>query len=310
MRSQAVIFEAPGRLVVNDVVLTDPGVDDVVVESRWSGISTGTERLLWSGNMPPFPGLGYPLVPGYETVGTIVDASRAQVHRIGEQVFVPGSSAYEDVKGLFGGTAGTLITSSAKAVRVDEAWADDSVLLALAATAHHALAGGDLPDLIIGHGVLGRLMARIAVAMGANDLKVCETNAARRDGATGYAVIDPDADEARYANIIDVSGDASVLDSMVRHLNPGGEIVLAGFYSDRVSFAFPPAFMKEARFRVAAEWKPADMDAVLALLREGRFALDGLITHRKPAADAANAYDTAFGDADCLKMVLNWSDLA
>ena len=33
-------------------------------------ISTGTERLLWSGRMPPFPGMGYPLVPGYESVGT------------------------------------------------------------------------------------------------------------------------------------------------------------------------------------------------------------------------------------------------
>jgi myo-inositol-1(or 4)-monophosphatase len=46
---------------------------DADLESRavlHSGISTGTERLLWDGTMPPFPGLGYPLVPGYETVGT------------------------------------------------------------------------------------------------------------------------------------------------------------------------------------------------------------------------------------------------
>ena len=34
------------------------------MDVEWSGISTGTERLLWSGRMPPFPGLGYPLVPG------------------------------------------------------------------------------------------------------------------------------------------------------------------------------------------------------------------------------------------------------
>ena len=39
-------------------------------------------------------------------------------------------------------------------------------------------------------------------------------------------------------------------------------------------------------------------------------SLDGLITHRAPAADAAAAYATAFGDPDCLKMVLDWRDCA
>jgi 3-hydroxyethyl bacteriochlorophyllide a dehydrogenase len=29
------------------------------VEVSASGISTGTERLLWDGTMPPFPGLGW-----------------------------------------------------------------------------------------------------------------------------------------------------------------------------------------------------------------------------------------------------------
>ena len=39
------------------------------------------------------------------------------------------------------------------------------MLLALAATAHHAVADHP-PELIIGHGVLGRLLARITVALG------------------------------------------------------------------------------------------------------------------------------------------------
>ena len=46
------------------------------MDIEWSGISTGTEKLLWSGRMPPFPGMGYPLVPGYESVGRIVAGRR------------------------------------------------------------------------------------------------------------------------------------------------------------------------------------------------------------------------------------------
>jgi 3-hydroxyethyl bacteriochlorophyllide a dehydrogenase len=40
----------------------------------------------------------------------------------------------------------------------------------------------------------------------------------------------------------------------VSRLAPGGEIVLAGFYDEPLSFTFPPAFMREARFRIAAQW--------------------------------------------------------
>ena len=42
---------------------------------------------------------------------------------------------------------------------------------------------------------------------------------------------------------------------LIARLAPGGEIVLAGFYSAPLSFVFPPAFMREARIRVAAEWR-------------------------------------------------------
>ncbi len=63
-------------------------------------------------------------------------------------------------------------------------------------------------------------------------------------------------------------------------------MVLAGFYSERLHFAFPPAFMREARIRVAAQWQPADLATVAALAASGALSLDGLITHAEPAADA------------------------
>ena len=103
-----------------------------------------------------------------------------------------------------------------------------------------------------------------------------------------------------------MSGDASLLDALIGRLAPGGEIVLAGFYSDRLSFAFPPAFMREARIRIAAQWQPTDLAAVAALAGSGELSLAGLITHREGADAAAQAYRTAFDDAACLKMILDW----
>ena len=260
--------------------------------------------------MPPFPGLGYPLVPGYESVGRVVDAGEAARARIGETVFVPGSSGFKDARGLFGGAARTLVAAGGRVATIPETLGELGVLIALAATARHAIAAGDgaTPDLIVGHGVLGRLLARIAVAMGGAPPTVWETNPARRGGALGYGVVHPDEDERRdYRAIYDVSGDSKLLDSLIARLARGGEVVLAGFYDQPLSFTFPPAFMREARLRVAAEWAPPDLPATTALIETGALSLDELITHRVGAAQADQAYRTAFGDPACLKMVLDWS---
>ena len=306
MNTSAIVLTAPEDLAVQSLALTDPGPADVVVEIAWSGISTGTERLLWSGRMPPFPGMGYPLVPGYESVGRVVAAGTEAGQAVGETVFVPGASCFGPVRGLFGGAAARLVVPGARVIPIGDDLGERGVLLALAATAQHALAGGALPDLIVGHGVLGRVLARLAVLAGGAPV-VWETNPARADGAQGYAVTDPADDPRRdYATICDVSGDPAILDTLIARLAPGGEIVLAGFYSAPLQFAFPPAFMREARIRVAAQWKPADLAAVAAQARSGALSLAGLLTHSEPAANAPLAYRTAFEDAACLKMLLDW----
>ncbi len=311
MKTTAVVLREPEQLALATLDLTPPGEADVVVDIEFSGISTGTERLLYSGRMPAFPGMGYPLVPGYESVGRIAAAGPRSGREPGARVFVPGANCYGAVRGLFGGAASRVVLPGARVVPVTEFDGERAVLLALAATAHHATpSGGSPPELIVGHGVLGRLLARLAVLAGAAPV-VWETNPARAAGADGYAVIDPDADTRRdYRVICDASGDASMLDALVAHLAPGGEIVLAGFYSERLGFSFPPAFMREARIRIAAQWLPADMAAVAALAASGALSLDGLITHRAPASEAPRAYATAFGDSACLKMVLDWRGCA
>lgn len=307
MDTVAVLLEEPMRLSLARLDLAEPGEADVVVDVAFSGISTGTERLLWSGRMPPFPGLGYPLVPGYESVGTVVAAGPGSGRRVGETVFVPGSNGFVGARGLFGGAARRIVARGARVLPIDPALGEEGVLLALAATARHAYPDPAWqPELIVGHGVLGRLLARLAVAHGAAPT-VWETNPARRDGAMGYTVVHPDEDRGGpYRAICDVSGDSTILDTLIARLAPQGEIVLAGFYADRLAFTFPPAFMREARIRIAAEWKPADLVAVSQLVGSGRLSLAGLITHHATADRAAEAYETAFTDPACLKMVLDW----
>jgi 3-hydroxyethyl bacteriochlorophyllide a dehydrogenase len=314
MDALAVVLEEPGQLSLQRLPLADAADSHLAVDIEWTAISTGTERLLFEGRMPAFPGMGYPLVPGYEAVGRIRSCGTNSGFRQGERIFVPGAAGcFGEVRSLFGAAASHLVVPAERVVAIDEKLGEEGVLLALAATAYHALRliGEAKPECIVGHGVLGRLLARLTIALGGQPPVVWERDADRAKGARGYDVIDPAANTRRdYRVICDVSGDASLLDTLIAHLAPGGEIVLAGFYSAPLSFVFPPAFMREARIRVAAEWRHEDLVAVRDLIDAGKLSLNGLITHREAAGSAAAAYRTAFDDPSCLKMVLDWSACA
>ena len=58
MQTTAIILSEPFAVGLDLVTLRPRASTDLLVDVEWSGISTGTERLLWSGRMPSFPGMG------------------------------------------------------------------------------------------------------------------------------------------------------------------------------------------------------------------------------------------------------------
>ena len=310
LHSTAVLLESPRELRLKRLLLDEPNDSDVVVQIEWSGISTGTEKLLWNGTMPDFPGMGYPLVPGYESVGRVTRVGKSSHLSLNQRVFVPGAKCFGDVKGLFGGAASHVVVPSDRVIELPEEIGEEGVLLALAATAYHVTQGKKSlqPDLIVGHGVLGRLIARIAVMFGHQPV-VWEIDADRISGAKGYKVLNPcDDRDSKYKNICDASGQVSVLNKLISQLEVGGEITLAGFYDKDIQFNFPSAFMKEAKLRIAAQWAPQDLKDVKQLISFGKLNLDGLITHHRKPSSIGDVYRTAFEDPNCLKMVVDWRE--
>jgi 3-hydroxyethyl bacteriochlorophyllide a dehydrogenase len=216
------------------------------------------------------------------------------------------------VHGLFGGAAQTLVVPADRLISLPSEMDSTGVLLALAATACHALGRmEDLgpPELIIGHGALGRLLARVTEARYHMTPVVWETAAERREGDHGYTVIDPADDDRRdYRRICDVSGANLIIDQAVHHLAKGATVLLAGFYAAPIQFNFPAAFMREIDLRISAEWQPEDMQTALELVSGGDLSISGIITHDHPYDSAETAYQQAFSDPACLKMVLDWRD--
>ena len=87
-------------------------------------------------------------------------------------------------------------------------------------TARHAIAGlgNKLPSLIIGHGVLGRLLARLTIALVVKP-RLYGKESSRVGNETDYDVIDPENDNSSdHESIYEASGDISVLDKIIPKL--------------------------------------------------------------------------------------------
>lgn len=312
------MISAPGQIALQEVTLKDPGPDDVVIETAYTSISAGTERMLLAGQMP-HPMLQLPVVPGYETVGRIVEVgANVDATWRGRMVYVGGALCYEGINSAWGGQAATLFTNVERVTPLDGVDPQQGVLLALAATALHGIdrvqpqrtSGVEPRVLVLGQGPVGQLAARFAAQRGAN-VAVADRVASRLQRAVAAQSIDVSTTELTTAVekpvdvIIEATGSMEALAAALPLLATGGTILLLGYYQ-RLELPYMPLFLKEANCLTAKEWAPGDLIRCRDAMASGALDVAPLLTHRCTIDDVDGAYATALEDPDCLKLVLDW----
>jgi 3-hydroxyethyl bacteriochlorophyllide a dehydrogenase len=314
--THAIVFAAAGRLATHQASLRVAAPDEVVVDTKYSSISAGTERLLFSGLLPGFPMLRFPLVPGYESAGVVVRIGAAVSDvRVGDEVFVGGSMCYTDVAGVFGGNAARLIKKAAQVVPLHGIPLAHAPLLALAATSlHGVLRLGNVAGLricVLGLGAIGQFAARFLVRAGAS--VVCaDLNAARlADAPAGCELLDltlAPLDEALHDldAIVEATGHSEEIARCARALRPGGTIALLSYY-DELRTPYVDLFVKEISLFVAREWQHADLLAARDAVASGEISLGRMAEHIVPVAEYERAYRTAFEDPSVPKVILQWA---
>lgn len=318
MRSvTAVVIPSPGKVELQSVSLRQPGPDDVVIQTAYTSISSGTERMLLAGQMP-HPMLQLPVIPGYETVGQVIEVGQnVSADWLGRWVYVGGAHCYEAINPAWGGQSAVLFTGVERIVPLGEVDPRQGVLLALAATALHGI---DLFDpqlgdrvLVLGQGPVGQLAARFAQARGAW-VGVTDRVASRLERAVGDQIVNVQEGGVTAVitepvhTIIEATGSMQVLAEALPLLANGGTILLLGYYQT-LQLPYMPLFLKEARLLTAKEWSPGDLLRCRDAIAAGTLDVAPLLTHQHPISDIAAAYDTALNDEDCLKLVLDWSQL-
>ncbi|MEZ4581722.1 MAG: hypothetical protein R3A10_08805 [Caldilineaceae bacterium] len=127
--------------------------------------------MLLAGQLP-HPMLEFPVVPGYETVGRVVEVGADVASEwLGRWVFLGGAHCFEKVNPAWGGQSAMLFAKVDRVVPLDDIEPVHGVLLSLAATALHGVdrlnvtAGQRI--LVLGQGPVGQIAARLAAQRGA-----------------------------------------------------------------------------------------------------------------------------------------------
>jgi 2-desacetyl-2-hydroxyethyl bacteriochlorophyllide A dehydrogenase len=309
-RARELWFTGPRAVEVRDGQPPHAGPGQVLVRALASGISQGTELLLFRGEGPtPFdpsldaPGATtYPRRYGYAWVGEVIargaPLSGADAPEIGTRVFA--LAPHGDLHAL----------EAAAALPIPPAIpASRAVLAANLETAVTCVwdSGASIGDevVVLGGGVVGLLTTWLAARVGAS-VRLVEPSARRR--ALGLALgaaaaVAPDEDESRAeADVVfEATGAPAALASAIAHAATEAVIVVVSFYGARTApvplggefhrrritlrasqvSAVPPA--RARRWTLARRF-----DLVRRLLEDS--VLDLLLDTPVPFGDAPRAY--------------------
>lgn len=315
MQTQAVVIPEPGRVELQQVKLREPAPTDVIIETAYTSISAGTERMLLAGQMP-HPMLQLPVVPGYETVGRVIDVGADVTANLKDEwVYIGGAHCYDGINPAWGGQSAIIFTDASRVIPLTSIEPKQGVLLALAATSMH---GVDLMQiqagqrvLVLGQGPVGQLAARIAHERGAW-VAVADRSASRLSRAVGDQIINVEKEtlndviDKPVDAIIEATGSMPALADTLPLMADGGTILLLGYYQT-LQLPYMPLFLKEARLLTSKEWAKGDLERCRDAIASGKLEVASLLTHECDINDVSNAYDIALNDTDCLKLVLDWS---
>ncbi|MDP8904378.1 MAG: zinc-binding alcohol dehydrogenase [Chloroflexota bacterium] len=331
---EAVWFPVARRVEIRNEPRAVLGARDVRVRALVSGLSAGSELLVYRGHVPPElkPDLqtiggnfSFPVKFGYASVGRIAEVG-ADVDEpaVGDVVFVlhPHQSEYVVP------AEATLPLPAELTPEIGVFTANVETALTVVLDAHPRLGEAVL---VVGQGVVGLLVTMLLRQAGARPIIAVDPLAARREAATVAGadhVLVPDENlDQRVSDLtggrgvdvaVEVSGNPAALQGCVDAVAFAGTVVVASWYGTRQAALALGGDFHRKRMRllssqvstldpsVSGRWDRARRSkAVIDLLCQ--LPLAPLVTHRFPFREAATAYELLDRKPEeCLQVVLTY----
>ncbi|MBN1672983.1 MAG: zinc-binding dehydrogenase [Kiritimatiellae bacterium] len=332
MRAAAVVFEGPREVAFREVEVPEPGPSEVVVRTRYSLISNGTESSFLrgervAGDTPARRGdkLPFPQVSGYQKVGVVEQAAEngGQL-KPGQWVFVAASRISPPMAAHGGHVA--VAVADVESVYPLPAGLDPIEASGLVLTQvgyncgmRPAVEPGD-GAVVIGDGLVGLWAAQTLQHRGARVALVGKHRYRyqRFKPRAGDAIIDAsatpalrDALGAVFADgifvFVDTVGNNEVVQQCFSLFRRNAHLVSAGFLGTKGAIDIQMLRNRETTLHTPSGWQPERMEATLAWLASGALQVSPLITHRMPAANAPDAFRMILEKKEAfLGVLLEW----
>ena len=295
---------------------------DVLIQTEWSFISTGTELANFTGRdrgvYVPGNWNAYPYVPGYANCGRVLACGApAAEMEVGQRVFTMA----KHVSHYWVPTddPDCLLVPVPEDISGDVAAAMRMGLVAMTALQTSEF---DLNDhvAILGLGLVGNLAAQLFALSGARVIGVDPVESrralARRVGVEHVIGEDSEMIEEQLRDlsgggvgvVVDAVGHAAIAASGIRAVKPYGEVILLGSprqeYTEDLNRFLEPIHYQWVTIKGALEHRiprnpgrgirrsvASNAATVLDLVRSGRLEFDKLISHRMRPDHIGRAYD-------------------
>ncbi len=339
LTKSAVTFVGPRRVEVQRNEVSGPGPGHVLVGTRLSAISTGTELLVYRGEAPSGmaadesitalqDSLTFPIRYGYAAVGDVVQVGEGvEADLLGRRVF-----AFNPHESLFEAEPESLIE-----IPEGVSYEDSAMLPSMETAVNFAMDGAPLVGekvLIIGQGIIGLLTTALLAQMPLASLITLDITKARREASLrcgASAALNPESpgvmDEIAAAFgghgadlVFELSGRPEALDTAIALTGYGGRIVIGSWYGTKrapidLGGSFHRSRIKLISSQVttiapelSGRWdKQRRFETAWRMME--RLKPSQLVTHRFPVEEAADAYrllDESPGDA--LQVLLTYDN--
>ena len=327
-KSRAIVFTSPHQVGLQGLEIPKPGHGELLVKTIYTGISTGTETRVLCGNQT---GAHFPLIPGYENIGRIVETGESAAFKSGDIVFHTGSIFTGRFTKCWGAHLEYALVNETEVYSVPEGLdPEDGVYAKVGAIALHGVKRAQISEhdtvVIVGLGLIGHLAAQCAKAFRARVIGV-DTNPERLKLAAAAGIeylVDASQENVKlkvdeYADknvsvVMDVTGIADAIKntaSLVRSMpwNPpypaSPKLVILSSYTDPIVLDYDPLFMDEVDMLFSRNTRPDDINDMLNLIKEKKVNPRVLNAKCFNVDDAPQAYKELV-EKKLMRVIFKW----
>ncbi|WP_414935782.1 zinc-dependent alcohol dehydrogenase family protein [Amycolatopsis sp. cmx-11-51] len=305
---RAAIVDKPGEIRVGEVPDPRPGDRQVVLEVGACGIC-GTDLHIADGHFPPTP---YPIVPGHEFAGEIVElgADVPGGWRIGDRVAVdpslfcgyckPCRSGRGNLCENWNATGDTVNGAFAEYVAVPSAncyrmpdtmtWEQGALVEPVSCAVHGVRRIGVEAGerfLVVGAGTMGLIMQQLLQRAGAHvtmvDRNTSRLGRAKDLGAVAVAGDVKDLDDEKFDAAADCTGAAPAIEAAFDSLQRGGRLLVFGVAPAEARVALSPFRIYNDEITVVGSMAVMNsFGAALDLVADGAIDTGALLTDTLP----------------------------